>query len=128
VCFLLNEREELLRREGVRPSGSALLGVSQYYLAGKQGTFPGDLAMKERITAIMRWNVLAMVVRAIRPTESWADTSRATLRPPRSSSCGVNHFFRASTAEPGGDLVFYQPQLAPGIHARASLEGRLTEE
>ncbi|WP_151633174.1 alpha-ketoglutarate dehydrogenase [Noviherbaspirillum aerium] len=93
----------------------------------RQPLFPGDLAIEERLASLMRWNALAMVVRA---NQAYGDlgghiasyASAADL-----FEVGFNHFFRARTPEFGGDLVFYQPHSAPGIYARAFLEGRLSE-
>ena len=92
-----------------------------------QAPFPGDLAIEERLASIMRWNALAMVVRANRAYGELGGhiasyTSAADL-----FEVGFNHFFRARTDADGGDLVFYQPHSAPGIYARAFLEGRLSQ-
>jgi pyruvate dehydrogenase E1 component len=93
----------------------------------RQAPFPGDLAIEERLASLMRWNALAMVMRA---NQAYGDlgghiasyASAADL-----FEVGFNHFFRARTPEFGGDLVFYQPHSAPGVYARAFLEGRLDE-
>ncbi len=93
----------------------------------RQPEFPGDLALEERLVSLMRWNALAMVVRA---NEAYGElgghiasyASAADL-----FEVGFNHFFRARTETFGGDLVFYQPHSAPGVYARAFLEGRLSE-
>ncbi|WP_207207752.1 alpha-ketoglutarate dehydrogenase [Methylibium sp. Pch-M] len=93
----------------------------------RQPVFPGDLAIEERLASLMRWNALAMVVRA---NQAYGDlgghiasyASAADL-----FEVGFNHFFRARNAQQGGDLVFYQPHSAPGVYARAFLEGRLSE-
>ncbi|MEI8155534.1 MAG: alpha-ketoglutarate dehydrogenase [Burkholderiales bacterium] len=101
----------------------------------QQGSFPGDLAIEERLASLMRWNALAMVVRA---NEAYGElgghiasyASAADL-----FETGYNHFFQArsddAVASVGaslGDLVFFQPHSAPGVYARAFLEGRLTAE
>jgi len=96
-----------------------------------QPPFPGDLAIEEKLASLMRWNALAMVAKA---NEAYGElgghiasyASAADL-----FEVGFNHFFRART-EGGdvterGDLVFFQPHSAPGVYARAYLEGRLTE-
>ena len=91
-----------------------------------QPSYPGNLQIEERLASIMRWNALAMVVRA---NEAYGElgghiasyASAADL-----FEVGFNHFFHAETADHGGDLVYYQPHSAPGIYARAFLEGRLT--
>jgi pyruvate dehydrogenase E1 component len=93
----------------------------------EQAPFPGHLEIEQRLAAIMRWNALAMVVRAnLRHGElgghiaSYA--SAADL-----FEVGFNHFFHARSEGHGGDLVFFQPHSAPGVYARAFLEGRLSE-
>ncbi len=89
---------------------------------------PGNTALEERIRSFIRWNAMAMVVGANRvdPTlgghiSSFA--SAATLY-----DVGFNHFFHAPTEDHGGDLLYIQGHSAPGIYARAFLEGRLTED
>ena len=99
-----------------------------------QTPFPGDLAMEQRLAALMRWNALAMVMRANRSRAaarpSSAATSPATPRAADLFEVGFNHFFRARERQPRsrGDLVFFQPHSAPGVYARAFLEGRLDAE
>jgi len=88
---------------------------------------PGDAAMEWRIRSIIRWNALAMVVRANRkPGELGGHiasfASSATLY-----DVGFNHFWRAPSAEHPGDLLYIQGHSSPGIYARAFLEGRLSE-
>jgi pyruvate dehydrogenase E1 component len=86
--------------------------------------FPGDLAIEEKLASTMRWNALAMVVRA---NQAYGDlgghiasyASAADL-----FEVGFNHFFKAG-APAQADLVFFQPHSAPGVYARAFLEGRL---
>ena len=97
----------------------------------QQPPFPGDLAIEEKLASLMRWNALAMVAKA---NEAYGElgghiasyASAADL-----FEVGFNHFFRARTeggdAQERGDLVFFQPHSAPGVYARAYLEGRLTE-
>ncbi|MGE0873524.1 MAG: alpha-ketoglutarate dehydrogenase [Burkholderiales bacterium] len=94
----------------------------------KQGHYPGDLALEERITAIVRWNALAMVMRANRASGELGGHVASYASAAEIFEIGFNHFFRAANAEHGGDLVFFQPHSAPGVYARAWLEGRLSEE
>ena len=89
---------------------------------------PGDMFMERRIRSLVRWNALAMVMRANQNDDDLGGhiatfASSATLY-----DVGFNHFFRAATDEFGGDLIYYQGHSAPGIYARAYLEGLLTEE
>ncbi|MCB9768651.1 MAG: pyruvate dehydrogenase (acetyl-transferring), homodimeric type [Candidatus Omnitrophica bacterium] len=93
-----------------------------------QPEFPGDRKIERRIKSIVRWNALAMVVRANREyngigghISSYA--SSATL-----FEMGFNHFFKAKNDNQLGDLIFFQGHAAPGIYSRAYLEGRLPVE
>ncbi len=94
----------------------------------RQGAYPGDLAIEERLTAIMRWNALVMVMRANQAYGDLGGHVASYASAAEIFEVGFNHFFRAASAEHGGDLVFYQPHSAPGVYARAFLEGRLSEE
>jgi pyruvate dehydrogenase E1 component len=94
----------------------------------RQGSYPGDLALEERITAIVRWNALAMVVRANKAYGELGGHIASYASAAEIFELGFNHFFRAAGADGGGDLVFFQPHSAPGVYARAFLEGRLGEE
>lgn len=89
---------------------------------------PGDATIEHRIRSFIRWNAMAMVVRANRKSTEYGGhiasfASAATLY-----DVGFNHFFRAPSKEFGGDLVYFQGHAAPGIYARAFMEGRLSQE
>ncbi len=102
----------------------------------EQPVFPGDLAIEERLASLMRWNALAMVVRANQAESGGSSELGGHIASYASAAdlfeTGFNHFFRAREGTaPGqhrGDLVFFQPHSAPGVYARAYLEGRLTEK
>ncbi|MDG1987154.1 MAG: pyruvate dehydrogenase (acetyl-transferring), homodimeric type [Halieaceae bacterium] len=92
-----------------------------------QKSMPGDVFMERRIRSLMRWNALAMVMRANDNDDALGGhissfSSSATLY-----DVGFNHFFRGADGEHLGDLIFFQGHSAPGIYARSFLEGRLTE-
>jgi pyruvate dehydrogenase E1 component len=92
----------------------------------KQAMFPGDQEIERRIKSLVRWNALAMVVRANRVDHSIGGhistyASAATL-----FEVGFNHFFRGRTEEFEGDTVYLQGHASPGVYARAFLEGRLS--
>ena len=93
----------------------------------RQPVFPGDLAIEERLGSIIRWNALAMVVRANRAHGELGGHIASYASAADLFEVGFNHFFRARTDDFGGDLVFFQPHSAPGVYARAYLEGRLPE-
>jgi pyruvate dehydrogenase E1 component len=94
----------------------------------KQAPFPGDLELEERITAIMRWNALAMVMRANLVAGELGGHIASYASAAEIFEVGFNHFFRAGGDQGGGDIVFFQPHSAPGVYARAFLEGRLSED
>ena len=93
----------------------------------EQPVFPGDLATEERLVAIMRWNALAMVVRANQAYGELGGHIASYASVADLFETGFHHFFHARTEQHKGDLVFFQPHSAPGVYARAFLEGRLTE-
>ncbi|MEX3772816.1 alpha-ketoglutarate dehydrogenase [Pseudomonas sp. MYb118] len=94
----------------------------------QQPVFPGDLAMEERLASIMRWNALVMVARANQAYGELGGHIASYASAADLFEVGFNHFFKARTPDSGGDLVFYQPHSAPGVYARAFLEGRLEEQ
>jgi pyruvate dehydrogenase E1 component len=100
--------------------------------AERQAIYPGDLEVERRITAIVRWNALAMVVNANRTSPELGGHLASYASAADLFEVGFNHFFRGDTddgnIQPTADLVFFQPHSAPGIYARAYLEGRLTED
>ncbi len=96
--------------------------------ASAQPPYPGSRNIERRIKSILRWNAMAMVVRANRESAGIGGhistyASSATLY-----EVGFNHFFRGPDHECGGDLIYFQGHATPGIYARAFLEGRLTEK
>ncbi len=108
------------------------LGVQTPYVntipLSQQPRLPGNEELETRIRHFIRWNAMAMVVRANETSSELGGhvasfASSATLY-----DVGFNYFFRAPSAEFGGDLVFFQGHSAPGVYARAYLEGRITEE
>ncbi|HRX90228.1 MAG TPA: alpha-ketoglutarate dehydrogenase [Steroidobacteraceae bacterium] len=127
ALFLLNQLEEHMRRKGLRSSQQPYSAYRNTIPVERQGAYPGDLALEERLTAVMRWNALAMVVRANQAYGELGGHIASYASAAEIFEVGFNHFFRAPHAEFKGDLVFYQPHSAPGIYARAFLEGRLSE-
>ena len=93
-----------------------------------QAPFPGDLAIEEKIASLMRWNALAMVARANAAYGELGGHIASYASAADLFEVGFNHFFHARNPHHGGDLVFFQPHSAPGVYARAYLEGRLSEQ
>ena len=94
----------------------------------KEATFRGDLYLERRIRSLIRWNALAMVQRANLTDDELGGHISSFASSATMYDVGFNHFFRAPTETFGGDLIFYQGHSAPGIYARAFLEGRVTEK
>ena len=128
ATFLLDEIEDHMREQGLRTSIQPFSAYRNTIPVEQQGAYPGDLAMEERITSIIRWNALAMVVRANQAYGELGGHIASYASAAEIFEVGFNHFFRAGTLGSDGDLVFFQPHSAPGVYARAYLEGRLNEQ
>jgi pyruvate dehydrogenase E1 component len=124
--FILAALEAHAKDLGVFPEHPPFSPYRNTIPVEKQPAFPGDAAMEERITAILRWNALAMVMRANKAYGELGGHIASYASAAEIFETGFNHFFRADKGA-GGDLVFFQPHSAPGVYARAFLEGRLTE-
>ena len=94
----------------------------------KQPRFPGNLEIERRIRCIIRWNAMAMVVRANRLAEGVGGHISTYASACTLIEIGLMHFFHARTPEHTGDMVYFQGHASPGVYARAFLEGRLNEE
>jgi pyruvate dehydrogenase E1 component len=90
--------------------------------------FPGDEQLELRIRRIIRWNAVAMVLRANNRFSGIGGHLSTYASSASLYEVGFNHFFRGKDDDGGGDQIFYQGHAAPGIYARAFLEGRLTED
>ena len=126
--FLLEKLIDKARRSGAYLPYTANTAYVNTIPLSTQRPIPGDQAIEHTIRSVIRWNAAAMVVYANRISSELGGhiasfASAATLY-----DVGFNHFFRAPTDENKGDLVFFQGHSAPGIYARAFLEGRLSED
>src|SRR5580698_8145644 len=128
ALFLLRQLDEHAKELGLVAAAAPFSAYRNTIGLERQGIYPGDLAIEERLTAIMRWNALAMVVRANQAYGELGGHIASYASAAEIFEVGFNHFFRAAGPESEGDLVFYQPHSAPGIYARAFLEGRLSGE
>ncbi|GAB4355306.1 MAG: pyruvate dehydrogenase (acetyl-transferring), homodimeric type [Gammaproteobacteria bacterium] len=125
--YLLEQLIDKARRSGAFLPYNATTAYLNTIPPAREERSPGDHEIERRIRALIRWNAAAMVVRANRKSSELGGhiasfASAATLY-----DVGFNHFFRAPSADHGGDLVFIQGHSAPGIYARAYLEGRIDE-
>ena len=128
AAFLLKELYEEARRHAVVVPYSANTAYINTIPVDKQPPHPGDLEVEHTIRSLNRWNAVATVLRANKESSELGGhiasfQSSATLY-----DTGFNHFWHAPSAENGGDLLFVQGHVSPGIYARAFLEGRITEE
>lgn len=126
--FLLEHMVRYTRRRGVHLPFDATTAYLNTIPVGKEQKSPGNHELEHRIRSIIRWNAAAMVLRAGKKDLELGGhiasfQSAATLY-----DVGFNHFWRAKNGEEEGDLIFVQGHSAPGVYARAYLEGRLTEE
>ncbi|WP_349434456.1 alpha-ketoglutarate dehydrogenase [Pararhizobium sp. A13] len=126
--FILNELESKAKELGVVPDTLPYSPYRNTISLEAQPPYPGDIDMETRITAIMRWNALAMVVRANKAYGELGGHVASYASAAEIFELGFNHFFHASNPDHGGDVVFFQPHSAPGVYARAFLEGRLSED
>ena len=123
--FILQQLFDTARRSCRGLKFNATTAYTNTIPLSEQPPYPGDLALEERITALVRWNALVMVVRANREHPELGGHIATYASAADLFEVGLNHFFRAGQ---DGDLVYFQPHCAPGIYARAFLEGRLTED
>ncbi len=128
VQELLKELQIHARKNGVEIPFTANTPYINSIPADKQPPFPGSREIERRIKSLIRWNAMAMVVRANRESSGIGGhistyASAATLY-----EIGFNHFFKGKDDPSGGDQIYFQGHASPGIYARAFLEGRISEE
>src|SRR3954469_23783094 len=126
--YILDELAVLARNPAVAWSPELVTPYVNSVPVDRQPVFPGDLAIEEKLASLMRWNALAMVVRANTAYGELGGHIASYASAGDLFEVGFNHFFRARNEQQGGDLVCFQPHSAPGVYARAFLEGRLTEQ
>ena len=125
--FILDELAQLARGSRIGWQPDLVTPYVNTIPVDRQPVFPGDLALEERLASYMRWNALAMVVRANQAYGELGGHIASYASAADLFETGFNHFFRARSDTDLGDLVFFQPHSAPGVYARAFLEGRLQE-
>jgi pyruvate dehydrogenase E1 component len=126
--FVLKRLEEHARDLGIKTRVSPYSAYQNTISLEQQAVHPGDVDLEERITAIVRWNALAMVVRANKEYGELGGHIASFASAAEIFEIGFNHFFRGPGAGYENDLVFFQPHSAPGVYARAFLEGRFDKE
>ncbi|GAA4900353.1 pyruvate dehydrogenase (acetyl-transferring), homodimeric type [Ferrimonas pelagia] len=125
--FLLEQMIEQARLDGV----DLPTGINTNYLntiaPQHEPAYPGDISLERRIRSIIRWNAIMIVLRASKKDLDLGGHMASYQSAAAFYEVGFNHLFRAPNAKDGGDLVYYQGHISPGIYARAFLEGRLSE-
>ncbi|WP_345797961.1 pyruvate dehydrogenase (acetyl-transferring), homodimeric type [Castellaniella sp. MT123] len=130
--YLIENLIDLARRSGAHIPYSLNTAYVNTIPPGLEPPHPGNMVLEERIRSYIRWNAMAMVVRANKhePADGGSlgghiasFASLATM-----IECGQNHFWHAESPDHGGDLVYFQGHSSPGMYSRAFMEGRLTEE
>ena len=122
---------KLLKRARQRHIGVPTLTQTRYINTispEQEPWFPGDEALERRIRRLVRWNAMAMVLRANNRFPGLGGHLATYASAASLYEVGFNHFFRGKDDPGGGDQVYFQGHAAPGIYARAFLEGRLSED
>ena len=127
ASFIMTKLAKKLNEEGAIPSYNLTTPFRNSIPAKDEAAMPGDLFMERRIRSLIRWNALAIVLRANKNDDDLGGhistfSSAATLY-----DVGFNYFFKGSEGQLE-DLIYYQGHSSPGIYARSFLEGHLTEE
>ena len=117
--FVLAQVQDEARRLGVSTAGLPYSAYRNTIPLAQQPAYPGDLEIEERIISIIRWNALAMVVRANQAYGELGGHIASYASAAEIFELGFNHFFRARSHDFAGDLVYFQPHSAPGVYARA---------
>ncbi len=128
AALLIRELRAFAIRKGVKLAGEALNSPYINTINVKhQPAYPGDVSLETKIENINRWNAMAMVLQGYDSGEGVGGHIATYASAASMYEVGMNHFFRKKSDDYGGDLVSFQPHAAPGVYARALLEGRLTE-
>lgn len=128
VQYILDQLNKEATKAGAPMPASITTSYRNTISPQDEKPLPGDLFMERRIRSIIRWNALAMVMKANRVDSTLGGhitsfSSAATLY-----DIGFNHFFRGGDGKQEADMVFFQGHISPGIYARSYIEGRLTDE
>jgi pyruvate dehydrogenase E1 component len=128
VSRLLRELANHAQRKGVKQPFTANTPYINTIPAAEEPPFPGSREIERRIKSLVRWNALAMVVKANKAEDGIGGhistyASAATLY-----EVAFNHFFKGKADNHDGDIIFFQGHASPGIYARAFVEGRIPAE
>ncbi|HVU01528.1 MAG TPA: pyruvate dehydrogenase (acetyl-transferring), homodimeric type [Polyangiaceae bacterium] len=123
--FLIKRITETAKRAGVLPEGSLTTDFVNTIPESESADHPGDSLLEKRIRRIIRWNAVAMVHRANHQFSGIGGHLSTYASSASLVEMGFNHFFRGKDGEGSGDQVYFQGHAAPGVYARAFLEGRI---
>ncbi|OED38970.1 pyruvate dehydrogenase (acetyl-transferring), homodimeric type [Chromatiales bacterium (ex Bugula neritina AB1)] len=125
--YVLSQVLDRARILGITTNGLPYSAYRNTIPVRQQPQYPGDLDVEQRLNTLVRWNALAMVMRANRAYGELGGHIATYASAAEIFEVGFNHFFRARTDTFSGDIVYYQAHCAPGVYARSFLEGRLSE-
>jgi pyruvate dehydrogenase E1 component len=125
--FLLESLIEKARRSGAHLPYTATTAYINTIPAGQEPTMPGDQTIEAKIRNAIRWNALMMVLRGSKKDLELGGHISSFASSAMLYDVGFNHFFRAPNEKDGGDFLFVQGHVSPGIYSRAFIEGRLSE-
>ncbi len=131
--FILDQLAAQARKAGVElgaggQGGQILTDYINTIAAADEPVYPGDKALEQRIRAIIRWNAAMIVLRASKKGLDLGGHMSSFASSATIYEVAFNHIFRARSQQDGGDLVYFQGHISPGIYARAFVEGRLTAD
>ena len=126
--FLLEQLIDNARRSGTHLPFDAKTAYVNTIPSGEEPYMPADQTLEKSIRAAIRWNALVLVLRASKKDLDLGGHIGSFASSSTLYDVGFNHFFRGATDADGGDLIFSQGHISPGIYSRAFIEGRLTED
>ncbi|MBN8411670.1 pyruvate dehydrogenase (acetyl-transferring), homodimeric type [Halomonas cupida] len=126
--YLMTRLADRYRQDGMQVPFSVTTPHRNTIPVHCEAPMPGDLFMERRIRSVIRYNAIAQVIRNNRAKPGLGGHIASFMSSATLYDVGFNHFFRAPNGDFEGDLIYIQGHVAPGIYARAYLEGRLTEE
>ena len=126
--FLLDKAVQQARAAGANLPFSATTPYQNTISPDDEVDMPGDIEMEWRIRTINRWNAMATVVKRNKVSSEYGGHIASFASAASMYDVGLNHFWRSKSAIHGGDLVFFQGHVVPGIYARSFMEGRISQE
>ena len=126
--FLLDKAVQQARAAGAKLPFSATTPYQNTISTDDEVEMPGDTEMEWRIRTINRWNAMATVVKRNKESSEYGGHIASFASAASMYDVGLNHFWRSKSAIHGGDLVFFQGHVVPGIYARSFMEGRISQE